>query len=119
MLHLLQRSRSGFLERSFLCAKRGWYRNASNESIRFRLCPLPEAPRTRASEFEVLLSLARRVYDSVRPCPAAFVAYVQASQDLNVHPSQLRDWVKKLSEDPQHAFPGHGHLSNSAWFIGR
>jgi hypothetical protein len=90
-----------------------------NESIRLRLCPLPEAPRTRASEFEVLLSLARRVYDSVRPCPAAFVAYVQASQDLNVHPSQLRDWVKKLSEDPQHAFPGHGHLSNSAWFIGR
>jgi transposase-like protein len=33
----------------------------------------------------------------------------KASQDLNVHPSQLRDWVKKLSEDPQHAFPGHGH----------
>jgi transposase-like protein len=32
------------------------------------------------------------------------------SQDLNVHPSQLRDWVKKLSEDPQHAFPGHGQM---------
>jgi transposase-like protein len=31
------------------------------------------------------------------------VSYVQASQDLNVHPSQLRDWVKKFSEDPQHA----------------
>jgi transposase-like protein len=38
------------------------------------------------------------------------VSYVQASQDLNVHPSQLRDWVKKFSEDPQHAFPGHGQL---------
>ena len=38
------------------------------------------------------------------------VSYVQASQDLNVHPSQLRDWVKKLSEDPQHAFPGHGQM---------
>src|SRR5262249_8173865 len=36
------------------------------------------------------------------------VSYVQASQDLNVHPSQLRDWVNKLSADPQHAFPGHG-----------
>ena len=38
------------------------------------------------------------------------MSYVQASQDLNVHPSQLRDWVKKLSEDPQHAFPGHGQM---------
>jgi transposase-like protein len=35
---------------------------------------------------------------------------VQASQDLNVHTSQLRDWVKKLSDDPQHAFPGHGQM---------
>src|SRR6516225_11102192 len=34
----------------------------------------------------------------------------QASQDLNVHPSQLRDWVKKFSEDAQHAFPGHGQM---------
>ena len=38
------------------------------------------------------------------------MSYVQASRDLNVHPSQLRDWVKKLSEDPQHAFPGHGQM---------
>jgi transposase len=36
------------------------------------------------------------------------VSYVQASQDLGVHPSQLRDWVKKFADDPQHAFPGHG-----------
>ena len=35
---------------------------------------------------------------------------MQASQDLNVHPSQLRDWVKKFSDDPQHAFPGHGQM---------
>ena len=38
------------------------------------------------------------------------VAYVQASQDLNVHVSQLRDWVKKYSDDPQHAFPGQGQM---------
>jgi transposase len=38
------------------------------------------------------------------------VSYVQASQDLNVHTSQLRDWVKKFSEDPQHAFPGNGQM---------
>jgi transposase-like protein len=32
---------------------------------------------------------------------------VQASQGLGVHISQLRDWVKKFADDPQHAFPGH------------
>jgi hypothetical protein len=35
----------------------------------------------------------------------------QASQDLGVHPSQLRDWVKKFADDPQHAFPGHGQMN--------
>ena len=33
------------------------------------------------------------------------VSYAQASQDLNVHTSQLRDWVKKFSDDPEQAFP--------------
>jgi transposase len=27
-----------------------------------------------------------------------------------VHVSQLRDWVKKSSDDPQDAFPGHGQM---------
>ncbi len=31
--------------------------------------------------------------------------YAQASQDLSVHQSQLRSWVKALADDPQHAFP--------------
>jgi transposase len=44
--------------------------------------------------------------EAVRLIKDRGVSYVQASQDLNVHPSQLRDWVKKLSEDPQHAFHG-------------
>ena len=35
---------------------------------------------------------------------------MQASQDLNVHPSQLRDWVKRFSDDPQQAFPGNGQM---------
>jgi transposase-like protein len=35
---------------------------------------------------------------------------VRASQDLNVHTSQLRDWVKKFSDGPQHAFPGNGQM---------
>jgi transposase len=38
------------------------------------------------------------------------VAVSQASQDLGVHPTQLRQWVKEVAGDPQHAFPGHGQL---------
>jgi transposase-like protein len=35
--------------------------------------------------------------EAVRLIKDQGVSYVQASQDLNVRPSQLRDWVKKLS----------------------
>ena len=38
------------------------------------------------------------------------VSYVQASRDLGVHQSVLRNWVKALADDPQHAFPGHGQM---------
>jgi transposase-like protein len=38
------------------------------------------------------------------------VSYAQASQDLKVHPTQLRNWVKALADDPQHAFPGPGQM---------
>ena len=38
------------------------------------------------------------------------VSYVQASQDLGVHPTQLRNWLKAAAEDPQHAFPGPGQM---------
>src|SRR5207244_8686238 len=48
--------------------------------------------------------------EAVRLIKDRGVSYVQASQDLNVHPSQLRDWVKKFADDPQHAFPGHGQM---------
>src|SRR5512133_444060 len=48
--------------------------------------------------------------EAVRLIKDRGVSYVQASQDLNVHPSQLRDWVKKFCDDPQHAFPGHGQM---------
>src|SRR4029078_12560597 len=46
--------------------------------------------------------------EAVRLIKDRGVSYVQASQDLGVHTSQLRDWVKKLADDPQHAFPGQG-----------
>ena len=38
------------------------------------------------------------------------MSYAQASQDLKVHTSQLRNWVKASAEDPQHAFPGNGQM---------
>jgi transposase len=38
------------------------------------------------------------------------VSYAQASQDLKVHPTQLRNWVKALADHPQHAFPGQGQM---------
>src|SRR3954470_11408168 len=48
--------------------------------------------------------------EAVRLIKGRGVSYVQASQDLGVHTSQLRDWVKKLADDPQHAFPGQGQM---------
>src|ERR1700719_1806482 len=38
------------------------------------------------------------------------VSYAQASEDLKVHPTQLRNWVKAFADDPQHAFPGQGQM---------
>ena len=50
--------------------------------------------------------------EAVRLIKDRGVSYVQASQDLGVHTSQLRDWVKKLADDPQHAFPGQGQMNS-------
>src|SRR6266404_4020490 len=57
--------------------------------------------------------------EAVRLIKDRGVSYVQASQDLGVHPSQLRDWVKKLADDPQHAFPGHGQMKPEQLEIAR
>ena len=48
--------------------------------------------------------------EAVRLIKDRGVSYVRASEDLGVHTSQLRDWVKKLSDDPEHAFPGNGQM---------
>ena len=42
------------------------------------------------------------------------VSYTQASQDLGVHQTQLRQWVKEFAGDPSHAFPGHGQMKPEA-----
>ena len=47
------------------------------------------------------------------------VLYVQASQDLSVHPTQLRDWVKQFADDPQHSFPGQGQMKPKQLEIAR
>ena len=48
--------------------------------------------------------------EAVRLIKQRGVSYAQASKDLGVHPTQLRNWVKQLADDPQHAFPGHGQM---------
>ena len=57
--------------------------------------------------------------EAVRLIKDRGVSYGQASQDLGVHPSQLRDWVKKFGDDPQHAFPGHGQMKPEQLEIAR
>ena len=52
--------------------------------------------------------------EAVRLIKDRGVSYVQASRDLGVHASQLRDWMKKFADDPQHAFPGHGQMKPGA-----
>jgi transposase len=47
------------------------------------------------------------------------VSVARASVDLDVHQSQLRDWVKKFSDDPQHAFPGNGQMKPEQLEIAR
>jgi transposase-like protein len=48
--------------------------------------------------------------EAVRLIKDRGVSYARASEDLGVHPTQLRDWVKQLADDPQHAFPGKGQM---------
>ena len=57
--------------------------------------------------------------EAVRLIKDRGVSYVQASQDLGVHTSQLRDWVKRLADDPQHAFPGQGQMKPEQLEIAR
>src|SRR3974390_3623564 len=57
--------------------------------------------------------------EAVRLIKERGVAYAQASAALGVTPTQLRDWVKKLADDPQHAFPGHGQMKQEQQEIAR
>jgi transposase len=48
--------------------------------------------------------------EAVRLIKDRGVGYAQASQDLSVHQSQLRSWVKAFADDPAQAFPGQGQM---------
>ena len=47
------------------------------------------------------------------------VSYARAAEDLGVHPTQLRNWVKALADDPQHSFPGQGQMKPEQLEIAR
>src|SRR6202043_865597 len=47
------------------------------------------------------------------------VSYAQASQDLKVHATQLRNWVKVFADDPEEAFPGNGRMKPEQLEIAR
>lgn len=48
--------------------------------------------------------------EAVRLVKDRGVAVAQAARDLDVHENVLGRWVRELSGDPQHAFPGHGQM---------
>ena len=57
--------------------------------------------------------------EAVRLITERGVSYAQAEQDLDVHQSQLRGWVKRFADDPQHAFPGQGQMKPEQLEIAR
>ena len=57
--------------------------------------------------------------EAVRLIKDRGVSYTRASEDLGVHQSQLRSWVKALSDDPEHPFPGHGQMKPEQLEIAR
>ena len=48
--------------------------------------------------------------EAVRLVTDRGVAVAQAARDLDVYENVLRKWVRELSGDPQHAYPGHGQM---------
>jgi len=57
--------------------------------------------------------------EAVRLVKDRGVAVAQAARDLDLHENVLRKWVRELSTDPQHAFPGHGQMKPEQFEIDR
>ena len=47
-------------------------------------------------------------HEAVRLVRERGVAISQAARDLDLHENVLRKWVREVTVDPQHAFPGQG-----------
>ena len=48
--------------------------------------------------------------EAVRLIQERGVSVAQASRDLGVHGTVLRNWVRAFADDAEHAFPGPGPL---------
>ena len=48
--------------------------------------------------------------EAVRLIQERGVSVAQASRDLGVHGTVLRNWLKAFADDAEHAFQGHGQL---------
>ena len=48
--------------------------------------------------------------EAVRLIKERGVSVAQAATDLDINENVLRRWVRELSADEQHAFPGHGQM---------
>jgi transposase len=57
--------------------------------------------------------------EAVRLITERGVSVRRASMDLGVHINTLSAWVKELSADPEHAFPGHGQMKPEAAELAR
>src|SRR3984885_5353314 len=57
--------------------------------------------------------------EAIRLIKERGVSYTQASEDLGVHQTQLRGWVKAFADDPQQAFPGQGQMKAEQLEIAR
>lgn len=57
--------------------------------------------------------------EAVRLIKERGVSVAQASRDLDVHQTVLRNWVRDFADDPQNAFPGHGQMKPEQLEIAR
>ena len=107
--------------------------SASELCRRHGICPAPTIgkPFFQGQPSSILSVMVPKLVSQCRTIRAVFLSryqigssasyyvYVQTSQDLGVHISQLRDWVKKFADDPQHAFPGQGQMKPEQLEIAR
>lgn len=57
--------------------------------------------------------------EAVRLIKERGVSIAQASRDLDVHQTVLRNWVRDFGSDPVAAFPGHGQMKPEQLEIAR